>query len=137
MSQYSDQERQRIIDEARATVRRLSVVVPSVEGSPFWSQHIASADPPPIVVDRDPLAKAMARPIEGWSERRLRERREISERDEQFAIERAQNATHVSLSAAVDQRIAELEAQVAELATATRTYTEALEVELARRSAGG
>ncbi|OKO71889.1 hypothetical protein [Bradyrhizobium sp. AS23.2] len=84
----------------------------------------------------NPEAVEIAAPFEPRESRNERHRRELSERDEQWAAERRRER------ASLERRIASLEAQVAGLyeetiglARATNTYTDALEHELAHRSA--
>ena len=126
-SKFSDADRQRILAESRATLAR------GLEDHP---NMVAALDDPPV--NEDTYVRSEPR-VESLNERH---RREITETEARFEIERErervkresaeQKHAEVAANAAAVQRIAELEAEVLEVARATGTVCEALENELAR-----
>jgi len=127
MRKYSEEETQRILDEARHNLER---------GRWGGRGTTAFADDPPINDDAGKSDTAAFEPP--LETRNQRDRRELALQEERFARERRRHQRETDseiarrLQASADQRVAELESRLAEIVRATTTSLDALEVELSR-----
>jgi hypothetical protein len=122
MSKPSAEDIERSRRETCETIRRVDQM---------FTQPVGEQKHEPDPAD-DALAQALAQPVESIN---MRHRREITQQEQEFEIERErehvrQERTRIAANAAAEQRIAELEAELAELARATSTVADAFEHEL-------
>jgi hypothetical protein len=115
MSKYTDQERDEILARSRELLQERER-----EGQSPLPPH----DPPAIEISTET--------------RNQRDRRELTERDAEWEIERAREASREQRereranSGYFDQRLVDLESQLLEAVRTTTTVCEALEIELSR-----
>jgi chromosome segregation ATPase len=106
MGKFSDADRERIMQESRATLER------------GQAEHEQPLSPAPV---RDDLAEALARPLDDRVERWRAEQDEIEQRRERARADREQTTLENRLAALIDQRVAALRSEIAAEIAGVRT----------------